>query len=175
MKTLASAVRGRATPCLAWPRARWVAHSRPQRQCSAHSSVRIKLLGSDGITRVGRRTRVGQATAAASGRRRPQAVAARPPHGRRLGGAAVACPTLVRRPTLVPSLPITPASLSRLPLLTPGPALAPSGRRGRGTWRPVAPAAARPLPPARAARGRAARSRATLAPACDPGGLRPHP
>ena len=26
-------------------------------------------------------------------------------HGRRLGGAAAACPTLVRRPTLVPSLP----------------------------------------------------------------------
>ena len=44
--------------------------------------------------------------AAASDRRRPQAAAAQPPHGRRLGEAAAACPTLVRRPTLGPPLPI---------------------------------------------------------------------
>jgi hypothetical protein len=45
--------------------------------------------------------------AAASDRRRPQAAAAQPPHGRGLGEAAAACPTLARRPTLVPSLPTT--------------------------------------------------------------------
>ena len=39
------------------------------------------------------------------GGRRPPAVTVSPPHGDRLRGAVTACPTLVRRPTLVPSLP----------------------------------------------------------------------
>jgi len=39
---------------------------------------------------------------------RPQAVTVSPPHGDRLRGAVTACPTLVRRPTLVPSLPSVP-------------------------------------------------------------------
>ena len=51
------------------------------------------------------------------GGQRPPAVTVSPPHGDRLRGAVTACPTLVRRPTLVPSLPTrrtrNPATLPR--------------------------------------------------------------
>eukprot|EP00964_Phaeocystis_antarctica_P072730 scaffold44528_cov21-Phaeocystis_antarctica.AAC.1 len=50
--------------------------------------------------------------------RPPQAAAARRRCGGRLGDAAAACPTLVRRPALVPSLPTTVSvSLSCSPVV----------------------------------------------------------